>query len=158
MTVLLSTTNSTIPVTTTSLGKKKDQGLEEILKKLEDARGLDAVKACGHYEKRANEPSSHRLIKSRHFDLQDLNPSHHQLTWYKSLWLSRTVLFRATITRTIMLHLLINPVSRYTLFFQLPKPFKFDTKPQNTILRYRSVYHTHSKVANYLTKGKRTAE
>ena len=31
-----------------------------------------------------------------------------------------------------MLHLLINPVSRYTLFFQLPKPFKFDTKPQNT--------------------------
>ena len=60
--------------------KKKDQGLEEILKKLEDARGLDALKACGHYEKRANEPSSHRLIKSRHFDLQDLNPSHHQLT------------------------------------------------------------------------------
>ena len=31
-----------------------------------------------------------------------------------------------------MLHLLINPVSRYTLFFQLPKQFKFDTKPQNT--------------------------
>ena len=31
-----------------------------------------------------------------------------------------------------MLHLLINPVSRYTLFFQLPKPFKFDAKPQNT--------------------------
>ena len=64
--------------------------------------------------------------------MQDLNPSYHQLTWYKSLWLSRTVLFRATITRTIMLHLLINPVSRYTLFFQLPKPFKVGAKPQNT--------------------------
>lgn len=54
MTVPLSTTNGTIPVTTTSLEKKKDQGFEEILKKLEDAGGLDALKACGDYEKRAN--------------------------------------------------------------------------------------------------------
>ena len=85
MTVPLSTTNGTIPVTTTSLENKKDQGLEEILKKLEYAGGLDALKACSDYEKRANEPSSHQLIKSRHFDLQDLNPSYHQLTGYKSL-------------------------------------------------------------------------
>lgn len=34
--------------------KKKDQGLGEILKKLEDAGGLDVLKACGDYEKRAN--------------------------------------------------------------------------------------------------------
>lgn len=68
-----------------ALKKKKDQGLEEILKKLEYAGGLAALKACGDYEKRANEPSSHRLIKNRHFDLQDLNPSYHQLTGYKSL-------------------------------------------------------------------------
>lgn len=55
MTVPLSTTNGTIPVTNTSLEKKKkDQGLKEILKKLEDAGGLDVLKACGDYEKRAN--------------------------------------------------------------------------------------------------------
>ena len=34
--------------------KQKDQGLEEILKKLEDAGGLDVLKACGDYEKWAN--------------------------------------------------------------------------------------------------------
>ena len=57
-----------------------------------------------------------------------------------------------------MLHLLINAVSRYTLFFQLPKPFKFDINRKTQILRYRSLHYTHSKVTNYLTEGKRTAE
>ena len=111
---------------------------------------MDALKACGDYEKRANESSSHRLIKSRHFDLPDINPvipstdviqlpmtrktTTAQVVETSAESPSRTALFRTTITRTIMLHLLINPVSRYTLFFQLPKPFKFDTKPQNTNL------------------------